>query len=85
MILTTGLELITEFAMVLDNQAYEELYEGKPKEVMTSCPPMRDLSFPSRFEEFGASNTKGPVTIGFYYSPNGDAGEILRRQIGHRN
>ena len=79
------LEVMVRFGVNLDEQAYEEFYAGAPHEAMLKCPPLRSKCHNSRWEEFRETHICGPSTVLILYSPNGDACQKMRNQIGHRD
>lgn len=80
------LGVLAKFSMTFDEQGIDEFYEGPAKtHSMMPAKPLRDQSFPNRWEEFKHTMTNGPVTILLLHSEKGDAIDIWRSHLGHWN
>ncbi len=81
----TELGVLAKFALRFDRSAAEEFYAGTPRDVQLAQPPMRKKELPTRWDEFVSIMTAGPTTVLLLHTPDGDAIEKWRRQVGHWN
>lgn len=78
------LGILAKFSLTFDEEAVNEFYSGGPKEVQLEQPPMR-RNTETRWNEFVAIMTSGPTTILLLHTPEGNAIQEWRRQVGHWN
>jgi len=79
----TDLGIISKFAVRFDDKTVDAFYSGRPKDTQLSMVPERYQRFQNRWEEFVDLMTGGPTTVLLLHSPNGDAIDLWRRQVGH--
>lgn len=75
---------VAKFAVTFDQEAIDVFYQG-PKQGMLTKEPRSDNGYANQWEEFAEVMTSGPTTVLLLHTPNGDAVEEWRRQVGHWN
>ncbi len=81
----TDLGIISKFAVRFNDKAVDTFYSGRPKDIQLTKAPERYQRFQNRWEEFVDLMTGGPTTVLLLHSPNGDAIDSWRRQVGHHD
>jgi len=82
----TGLGLIAKFSIDFDFKAYEEFYDGAPREALQNLAPKRHGEYENRWQEFGNTiMANGATTVLLLHSLDGDAITKWRQQVGNRD
>lgn len=79
----TLLGMTAKFSVHFDAAAMEEFYGGGPKEAQQPKTPDRYGHYANRWIEFVDLMESGPTTVLLLHSPDGDAIEKWRAQVGH--
>lgn len=79
------LGIVAKFAITLTPPAVEAFYGGDPKDSMSHGAPLDTDRYTNRWEEFADFMASGPSTVLLLRSPNNDAIERWRDQLGHWN
>lgn len=77
--------ILAKFSITFDNEAVNEFYSGGPKEVQLEQSPLRRQDKETRWDEFVSIMTAGPTTILLLHTPENDAIQQWRKQVGHWN
>lgn len=80
-----GLGMMAKFAICFDEKAINSFYEGDPKAIQLQQKPIRLQESETRWDEFVHIMTSGPTTVLLLYTPEGDAIQKWREQVGHWN
>lgn len=82
-----GLGIMAKFSVWFDMPAISKFYAGPRKNMLDKAPDLpNEPGMPvirNKWEEFANLMRVGPTTILLLHSPNGDAAEIWRSQVGH--
>ncbi len=79
----SDLGVLSKFAVRFDDSTVNKFYAGTPKTTQLDMKPERYERFENRWDEFVDLMTAGPTTVLLLYSPDGDAVELWRKQVGH--
>lgn len=78
------LGIMAKFSFTFNHGTVETFYENARERMQENAPGDTDR-YHSRWDEFRALMVSGPTTVLILYSPNGDAVEKWRANLGHWN